>query len=75
MALAGQLLGSKAETSRTNRELKLRGGFHRRCHAIGVLGSPARRGVPFSPTRRAFDKLPLGETAGAFSSPPREHVR
>jgi hypothetical protein len=40
MALAGQLF-SKAETSRTNRELKLRGRlrppFHRRGHAIGVL--------------------------------------
>ena len=77
MALAGQLLVPKAETSRTNRELKLRGRllrpfFHRRGHAIGVLRMMARWGGPFSPTDRAFDKLsPWGSEPGAFSSPPK----
>jgi hypothetical protein len=64
----GPIVGSKAETSRTNRELKLRGRlrrpFHRRGHAIGRAGMITRRGVPFSPRRR--DSAPGGRIAGGF---------
>jgi hypothetical protein len=43
---------------------RLRPPFHRRGHAIAVLGSARGLGFPFSPRRR--DSAPGGRIAGGF---------